>query len=65
MPVTPRLPCRIAAAAVGAAVIATSAWAGPFDDLTVRWDNTVTLSTEYGLHNALPSAANYCALNPH
>jgi len=58
---TPRLLRWIA----GAAIVAPGALAGPFDDLTVRWDNTVTLSTEYGLHNALPSAANYCALDPH
>ena len=37
--------------------------AGALDDISLHWDNTVTLSTEYGLHNALPAAANYCALN--
>jgi hypothetical protein len=44
---------------------APAAWAGPFDDLQVHWDNTLTVSTEYALHNALPSAASYCALPAH
>jgi hypothetical protein len=56
----------LGAATLGAATLAAhAAWAGPFDDLQVRWDNTVTVSTEYALHNALPSAANYCALGAH
>jgi hypothetical protein len=38
-------------------------YAGSLDDVELRWDNTVTLSTNYALHNALPAAANYCALN--
>ncbi len=58
------IPCL--PAAFGAAAIAMSAaLAGPFDDLQFRWDNTVTLSTEYALHNALPAAADYCALDAH
>jgi hypothetical protein len=44
---------------------APAAWAGPFDGLQVRWDNTLTVSTEYALHNALPPAASYCALPAH
>src|SRR3569833_2001446 len=56
---------------IGATTLAAhAAWAGPFDDLhledlQLRWDNTVTVSTSYALHNALPAAANYCALGAH
>jgi hypothetical protein len=59
MHVTPRLLCLVGLVAIRAIPAA----AGPFDDLRIRWDNTVTFSTEYGLHNALPAAANYCALD--
>jgi hypothetical protein len=65
MPLKLRLPGAIAAATIAATITSPGAWAGPFDDLQVRWDNTVTVSTEYALHNALPSAANYCALGAH
>src|ERR1700761_7354849 len=58
-----RLTRLLILAAATLAAPATSA--GPFDDLQVRWDNTVTVSTSYALHNALPAAANYCALGAH
>jgi hypothetical protein len=64
MRLTPR-PARFLCAFGIATLAAGGAWAGPFDDLQVRWDNTVTVSTEYALHNALPAAANYCALGAH
>jgi hypothetical protein len=59
MPIKPGLFGAIAAVTIAAPM----ALAGPFDDLQVRWDNTVTVSSEYGLHNALPAAADYCALD--
>jgi len=59
MRLIPRLLCALGAVPIAA----QPAWAGPFDDLQVRWDNTITVSTEYALHNALPAAANYCALD--
>jgi hypothetical protein len=65
MPMRRRLFGAIAAATIAAMSAPPAALAGPFDDLQVRWDNTVTVSTEYGLHNALPAAANYCALDAH
>lgn len=65
MPMMARLFGAIAAVTTAAMIVPAEVLAGPFDDLQFRWDNTVTVSTEYGLHNALPSAANYCALDPH
>jgi hypothetical protein len=56
---------RLVGWVAAATIAAPAALADPFDGLDVRWDNTVTLSTEYGLHNALPAAANYCALAIH
>src|SRR5262245_40094089 len=58
------MPC-LQGALCAASIAAQPVWAGAFDDLQVRWDNTITVSTEYALHNALPAAANYCALDAH
>jgi len=45
-----------------AVAVAAGAQAGMADDLEFHWDNTVDLSTQYGLHNASSETSGYCAL---
>ncbi|MDB5397758.1 MAG: hypothetical protein JWM91_5264 [Rhodospirillales bacterium] len=56
-----RFACLIGIAAMTAAVTGETQ-AGPFDALEFHWDNTVDLSTQYGLHNASSATSGYCAL---
>ena len=46
----------------GLAIPVAATHAVPFEDITFHWDNTIDLSTQYGLRNASPAAAGYCAL---
>ncbi len=46
----------------GLALPEAATGAAPLDDFTFHWDNTIDLSTQYGLRNASPAAAGYCAL---
>ena len=56
---------RLLCIAGGPLAAVPAALAGSLDGLEFRWDNTVDLSTEYGVSNAYPAAANYCALDAH
>jgi hypothetical protein len=42
--------------------ICATALAAPLDEVEFHWDNTVDLSTQYGLHDASSATSGYCAL---
>lgn len=54
--------CRFACLLGATVAIAADAQAGSIDDIEFHWDNTIDLSTQYGLRNASSGTSGYCAL---